>query len=68
MLEREGITMNQKKLRRLYKKEGLAMKRRCGHKRATGTREPMSVPDERAKRWSLDFVADTSLSGARVPR
>ena len=38
MLEREGITMNEKKLRRLYKEEGLAVKRRRGRKRATGTR------------------------------
>lgn len=30
MLEREGITMNHKKLRWLYKEEGLAVKRRRG--------------------------------------
>jgi hypothetical protein len=41
MLEREGIVMNQKKLRRLYNEEGLSVKRRRGRKRATGTREPM---------------------------
>jgi len=58
MLEREGITMNHKKLRRLYKDEGLAVKRRRGRKRATGTREPMPVPDGPSKRWSLDFVSD----------
>lgn len=44
MLEREGITMNHKKLRRLYKEEGLAVKRRRGRKRAKGTREPMPGP------------------------
>jgi putative transposase len=37
MLEREGITMNHKKLGRLYTEEGLAVKRRRGRKRATGT-------------------------------
>lgn len=58
MLEREGITMNEKKLRRLYREEGLAVKRRRGRKRATGTREPMPVPDGPSKRWSLDFVSD----------
>ena len=58
MLEREGIVMNQKKLRRLYREEGLAVKRRRGRKRATGTREPMPVPDAPSKRWSLDFVSD----------
>lgn len=58
MLEREGITINHKKLWRLYKEEGLAVERRRGRKRATGTREPMPVPDGPTKRWSLDFVAD----------
>lgn len=53
MLEREGITMNHKKLRRLYKEEGLAVKRRRGRKRATGTREPMPLPGGPTKRWSL---------------
>ena len=39
MLAREGLTMNHKKLMRLYKEEGLVVKRRRGRKRATGTRE-----------------------------
>ncbi len=59
MLEREGICMNHKKLRRLYKEEGLAVKRRRGRKRATGTREPMPIPSGPGERWSLDFLADT---------
>jgi len=58
MLEREGITMNHKKLRRLYKEEGLAVKRRRGHKRATGTRAPLDVPLRPNDRWSLDFLSD----------
>lgn len=58
MLQREGITMNHKKLRRLYREEGLAVKRRRGRKRATGTREPMPVPAGPGVRWSLDFLSD----------
>ena len=58
MLEREGITMNHKKLRRLYREEGLAVKRRRGRKRATGSRRPMLVPSGPCERWSLDFLAD----------
>jgi putative transposase len=65
MLEREGIVMNQKKLRRLYKEEGLSVKRRRGRKRATGTREPMVIPDGPLKRWSLDFVSDVFGIGRR---
>jgi putative transposase len=58
MLEREGIMMNHKKLRRLYKEEGLAVKRRCGRKRATGTRHPLDIPKYPNERWSVDFVSD----------
>lgn len=36
MLEREGVSMNRKKLRRLYREEGLAVRRRRGRKRADG--------------------------------
>jgi transposase InsO family protein len=45
MLERQGIVMNQKKLRRLYREEKLQVRRRGGRKRALGTRRPMLVPD-----------------------
>lgn len=58
MLEREGIKMNHKKLYRLYREEGLAVKRRKGRKRATGTRTPLTVPSGPSERWSLDFVSD----------
>ena len=65
MLEREGIVMNSKKLRRLYKEEGLAVRRRHGRKRATGTREPMPMPAAPRERWSLDFLADVFGPGRR---
>lgn len=38
LLERKGMTMNHKKL---YRKEGLSVKRRRGRKRARGSRTPM---------------------------
>ena len=65
MLEREGITMNHKKLRRLYREEGLAVKRRRGRKRATGTRAPLDVPLRPNDRWSLDFLSDVFEPGRR---
>lgn len=58
MLERQGIVMNLKKLRRLYREERLQVRRRGGRKRALGTRRPMLVPDAPNQRWSLDFVSD----------
>lgn len=65
MLKREGIVMNHKKLRRLYREEGLAVKRRRGRKRATGTRAPLVVPMRPNERWSLDFLSDVFGRGRR---
>lgn len=65
LLAREGMTMNHKKLLRLYREEGLAVRRRRGRKRATGTRAPMAVPQGPNLRWSLDFVADALAWGRR---
>jgi putative transposase len=59
MLEREGMVMNHKKLYRLYREEGLSVKRRRGRKRARGTRTPMPEAGRINARWSLDFVSDT---------
>ena len=41
------------------------MRKRGGRKRALGTRAPMAIPQARNLRWSLDFVADTLVSGRR---
>ena len=65
MLEREGIHMNHKKLRRLYSEEGLTVKRRKGRKRALGTRAPLSVPTRPNECWSLDFLSDVFGVGRR---
>ncbi|GGH04679.1 transposase [Glycocaulis albus] len=59
LLEREGIVMNHKKLRRLYRDEGLSVKRR---------RFRMLCVIDDYTRECLALVADTSLSDARVVR
>ena len=65
MLKRQGIKLNRKKLYRLYKEERLTVRKRGGRKRALGTRAPMAIPQGRNLRWSLDFVADTLVTGRR---
>jgi len=65
MLQREGIHMNHKKLRRIYAEEKLQVRRRGGRKRALGTRRPMEVPNGANQRWSLDFVSDAFTDGRR---
>ena len=59
LLAREGIALNNKKLLRLYREEGLRVRRRGGRKQALGTRSPIVLPDGPNQRWSLDFVSDS---------
>jgi len=65
LLRREGTHMNHKKLRRLYREERLAVRRRGGRKRALGTRAPMALPQGPNQRWSLDFLSDAFADGRR---
>ena len=65
MLQRQGIVMNQKKLRRLYREENLQVRKRGGRKRALGTRRPMVRPGCANERWSLDFVSDALTDGRK---
>ena len=58
LLAREGLKMNRKKLLRIYREEGLKVRRRKGRKRAIGTRAPMTIPQGPNQRWSLDFLSD----------
>ena len=65
LLSREGMRPNHKKLLRLYREEGLRVRRRGGRKRAPGTRAPVALPDGPNQRWSLDVVSDSLVRGRR---
>jgi transposase InsO family protein len=52
-------------LQRLYREEGLTVRRRKGRKRAVGARAPAPVIAPPNQRWSLDFVHDQLASGRR---
>jgi putative transposase len=65
LLRREGVSVNHKKLFRLYREEKLSVRKRGGRKRALGTRGVMLVPLSPNQRWSLDFVSDQMTDGRR---
>ncbi len=65
LLKREGVEVNWKKLYRIYKEERLTVRKRGGHKRALGTRTPMTITQKANQRWSLDFVSDALVDGRR---
>lgn len=64
-LRREGHEVNHKRLFRIYREEGLHVRRRGGRKRAIGTRAPVAPPLLPNQRWSLDFVSDQMTDGRR---
>jgi len=65
LLEREGVRMNHKRFRRLYREEKLQVRRRRGRRRAIGVRAPLMLPRGPNQRWSIDFIADQLTSGRR---
>jgi putative transposase len=65
LLQREGWLVNRKRVQRLYREEGLAVRRKSKKRRSQAprpVREPLGRPNER---WSMDFVSDTLSNGRR---
>ena len=65
MLRREGWLINGKRVRRLYREEGLAVRLTHRRQRADPLRLVPSAPTQKNERWSMDFVADALLDGRR---
>ena len=65
MLRREGEPSGINRIYRLYREEGLGVRRRKGRKRAVGVRAPILVEARPNARWSLDFVHDQMANGRR---
>jgi putative transposase len=63
MARRKGVIMNLKKVYRLYREEGLMVRRRRGRKRAIGTRAPLKSATRPNDIWVLDFMADVLETG-----
>lgn len=64
LLRREKFTLNRKVTYRLYREEGLAIRRKRGRRRAGVPRLAHAAPTRRNERWSIDFISD-SLASAR---
>jgi putative transposase len=63
-LQREGTHVNHKRVARLYRLEGLAVRRRH-RKRLAVPRVPRPVVQQPNQTWSIDFVSDGLASGRR---
>jgi putative transposase len=58
LLRREGEPSGKNRIYRLYREEGLTVRKRRIRRRAVGTRAPILVEAKVNARWSLDFVHD----------
>lgn len=65
VLRREGERSGVNRIYRLYREEGLSVRKRKARRRAVGTRAPILVEAKANARWSLDFVHDQFACGRR---
>jgi putative transposase len=65
LLRAEGHILNRKKTQRLYREEGLTVRKRKSRKRATGMGAPILVEARPNARWPVDFVHDQLSNGRR---
>jgi putative transposase len=65
MLKREGLVVNHKRTERIYKEEGLALRKKRRRKGAAGTRVVIPAPSRPNQKWSMDFVTDSIVTGRR---
>ncbi len=65
LLRREGEPSGINRIYRLYREEGLTVRKRQARRKAVGTRAPILVEARPNARWSLDFVHDQFANGRR---
>jgi|TARA_B100000315_G_C14499469_1_gene551626 putative transposase len=66
LLQREGFPVNHKRVYRLYREEGLLVRRRRRKKTAGVERVMPTLPERKDQRWSMDFLLDGLADGRRL--
>lgn len=66
LLRREGLTVNHKRVARLYRAEGLAVRRRKRKSRGRIRRGRPPAPHGANEQWALDFLEDALASGRKI--
>lgn len=65
LLQRQGHTVNHKLVYRLYREEGLTVRKRKRKRLVAGQRLPIETPRQPNETWSMDFVHDQLADGRR---
>jgi putative transposase len=66
VLRREGLVKNRKRTWRIYKENGLTLKRRKRQKRASRVRLALAEPVRPNERWTMDFMSDGLWNGRKI--
>ena len=66
LLRREGWTVNHKRVYRLYREEGLSVRKRKRKRAARADRAPLGAPAGPDQLWCLDFVSDALSWGRKI--
>jgi putative transposase len=65
VLKAEGLVQNHKRTERLYREEGLSLRRKRRRKLPAIARVPLPQPSAPNQRWSMDFIHDQLADGRR---
>ena len=65
LLKREHLVINHKRTERIYREEGLALRRKRRRKGAAGARIVLPAAQRPNEHWSMDFVSDSIVTGRR---
>lgn len=65
LLQREGWSVNHKRVYRLYQQEGLSLRLKTHKKRISASRVLQPSPTAPKQRWSMDFMSDSLYDGRR---
>jgi putative transposase len=66
LLRREGHAVNHKRVYRIYREEGLSIRKRRRKKRISHLRVVRAEPERLNQQWSMDFIHDGLMNGRRL--
>lgn len=65
LLCRDGFAVNHKRVYRLYRQEGLMVRRKKRKRVAQANRTPRQIASRVDEQWSMDFMSDSLASGRK---